>query len=208
MSRSKRNAWIAGFLFLGLWLLPSLACQQAGEILTPAEATERARQAAVPTATKPTVSQAEFQVGDEVEFAGTGFLVPLYQQVGDTSAFSHAGRGETGTVLGSQEADGQIWYLVDGPSGEGWVKAESLTALGEGTPAGPQVGDMVYLTGTGYLITIVAEPGGTRMVAGQERGVEVTILEIAEQEGETWFKIDAPTGEGWVPAENIATEKP
>jgi hypothetical protein len=46
------------------------------------------------------------------------------------------------------------------------------------------------------------------MIAGQERGVEVTIIEIAEHEGEWWYKIDAPTGEGWVPAENITADAP
>lgn len=208
MSRNRRNVLIAWILFVSLLLLPSLACEKAGEILTPEEATIRARQATAPTATRPTSTGAEFQEGDEIEFAGSEFLIPLYKEIGDKSAFSHAGRGETGTVLGSQEVDGAIWYLVDGPSGEGWVPAESLQAVGEEAPAGPQVGDKVYLTGRGYLINIVAEPGSMRMIAGQERGVEVTILEIADVEGDTWYKIDAPTGEGWVPAENITTEKP
>jgi hypothetical protein len=208
MSRHQKNAWLAWILFASLLLLPSLACARAGEILTPAEATARARQAAAPTATQPTTSQAEFQVGDTVEFTGTGFLVPLYRQAGDSSAYSHAGRGETGTVKGSQEAEGEVWYLVDGPSGEGWIRAEFLKAPGEETPTGPQVGDTVYLTGRSYLITIVSEPGSARMIAGQERDVEVIILEMAEHEGATWYKIDAPTGEGWVPAENITTEKP
>lgn len=207
MSHNGRNVWLAGILFLGLWLLPSLACSQAGEILPPEEATVRARQAVAPTTTKPAAAQAEFQVDDTVEFAGAGFLVPLYKEIGDKSAFSHAGRGETGTVLGSREVDGVIWYLVDGPSGEGWVPAESLKAMEEKAPA-VQVGDVVYLTGKGYLINLVDEPGSMHMIAGQERGREVLIVKIAEHEGKTWYKIDAPTGEGWVPAENITTEQP
>ena len=135
MSCNRKNVWIAWILFIGLLLLPSLACEKAGEILTPAEATARAREAAAPTSTPETPP----------------------------------------------------------------------TPVVEG---GIQVGDVVYLTGKGYLISIVAEPGSMRMIAGQERGVKVTIIDVADVEGETWYKIDAPTGDGWVPAENIATEKP
>lgn len=135
MSCNRKNVWIAWILFIGLLLLPSLACEKAGQILTPAEATARAREAAAPTATSETPP----------------------------------------------------------------------TPVAEG---GIQVGDVVYLTGKGYLISIVAEPGAMRMIAGQERGVEVTIIDVADVEGETWYRIDAPTGEGWVPAENITTEKP
>ena len=42
----------------------------------------------------------------------------------------------------------------------------------------------------------------------QEKGVQVEILNVTEYEGEKWYLIDAPTGEGWVPAENILTEAP
>lgn len=210
MSHHRRNAKLAWILFLALLVMPSLACDRAGEILSSEEATARAREAIPPTATRPSVNLAEFQEGDEVEFTGSGFLVPLYKKIGDTAAFSHAGRGDTGTVLGSQEQDGEVWYLVDGPSGEGWVKADSLKPVGETSEAseGPQVGDTVYLTGQGYLISLVAEPGAMRMIAGQERGTEVVIVDIVDHEGKAWYRIDAPTGEGWVPAENIATEKP
>jgi len=134
MSRRQKNVWMAWILFLGLSLLPSLACEKAGEILTPEEATARARQAAEPTATPET--QVEPTVSE-----------------------------------------------------------------------GPQVGDKVQLIGTSYLVSLVDAPGSRRMIAGQERGVEVTILEVADHEGETWYKIDAPTGVGWVPAGNISAEK-
>jgi hypothetical protein len=207
MSHRQSKPWMVWVLFLALLVGPSLACAQAGEILSSEEATARARAAVTPTSTRPSVTRAEFQAGDEVEFAGSGFLVPLYKKIGDSSAFSHAGRGDTGTVLGSQEQDGQIWYLVDGPSGEGWVEADALKPVGEASEE-PQVGDTVYLTGKSYLISLVAEPGAMRMIAGQERGTQVVIVEMADHEGETWYRIDAPTGEGWVKAENIATEKP
>ncbi|MFZ5917126.1 MAG: hypothetical protein ACOYZ7_09350 [Chloroflexota bacterium] len=214
MSQHRRNIWIVGLVFLAMLILPSLACEQAGEVLSPEDATTRAREAAAPTATKPVESAAEFQVDDTVEFVGTAFLVPIYRQPGDRTAFSHAGRGDTGTVLGSQELDGKIWYLVKSTAGEGWIEAQYLQAVGAAatpTPAaseGPQVGDTVYLTGKAYLINIVSEPGSTRMLANQERGVAVVILDSTDVGGETWYKIDAPAGEGWVKAENISTEKP
>jgi len=124
---------------IGLLLLTSLACAQAGEILTPAEATARAEATQNPV--RPTATPGAVEEGSSA-------------------------------------------------------------------PQGPQVGDAVYLTGRGFLISLVSEPGATRMIAGQERGVEVTIIEIAEHEGELWYKIDAPTGEGWVPAENITADAP
>jgi hypothetical protein len=37
----------------------------------------------------------------------------------------------------------------------------------------------------------------------------VTILDLFEaDDGTLWYLIDAPTGEGWVPAENISVEVP
>jgi hypothetical protein len=136
---ARVTALWAALSAIGLLLLTNLACAQAGEILTPAEATARAE--ATQNLVRPTATPGAFK--------------------------------------------------------EGSSAAE-----------GPQVGDAVYLTGRGFLISLVSEPGATRMIAGQERGVEVTIIEITEHEGELWYKIDAPTGEGWVPAENITTDAP
>jgi hypothetical protein len=216
-------ARIAISFLIGLLFLASLSCNQAGEILTPAEATARAEAAKVPTRAVATPSEAEkaadFQAGDTVEFTGSGHLIPMYKQPGDTVAFSYAGKGETATVRAFREIEGEAWFEIKGGAGTGWVKLESLTTpAGESdakegeeeapTPTGPQIGDTVTLVGTGYLITLVAEPGATRMQAVQERGVEVVITNIADYEGETWYMIDAPTGEGWVMAENISTEAP
>jgi len=129
----------AALWVIGMLSLASLACAQAGEILTPAEATARAEATQNPV--RPTATPGAIEEGSSA-------------------------------------------------------------------PEGPQVGDAVYLTGRGFLISLVSEPGATRMIAGQERGVEVTIIEIAEHEGDLWYKIDAPTGEGWVPAENITADAP
>lgn len=71
-----------------------------------------------------------------------------------------------------------------------------------------ELGTTVYLTGKGYLINLMDAPGSLRMIAGQERDTEVTIVESTTHEGEIWYRVSAPTGEGWVPEENVTTEKP
>ena len=69
-------------------------------------------------------------------------------------------------------------------------------------------GTTVYLTGRTYLINIFDAPGSLKMVAGQERGVAVVILDSTLLEDEIWYLIDAPTGQGWVHEENLTTEAP
>jgi len=68
-------------------------------------------------------------------------------------------------------------------------------------------GDTVYLTGR-YLISMMDAPGSNKMIAGQERGVAVTIINSATVDGVIWYQIDAPTGQGWVPESNLTTEAP
>lgn len=67
-------------------------------------------------------------------------------------------------------------------------------------------GTVAYLVGKVYLISLVDAPGSFRMIAGQERGVEVVVLQSTLYEDEIWYLVDAPTGEGWVPEENLSTE--
>jgi hypothetical protein len=210
----KTSARRAVVLAIGLLVLASLACSQAGEILSPEEATARAIEAEKPdiVMTADVAGGVDFNPGDEIEFVGAGYLVPLKKNPGDRSAYSHAGRGDLGVVLGSQVVEGEVWYQVDGPSGEGWVQAENLEAVGgeageEAATEGFQTGDELYLIGKGYLINILNEPGG-RLIANQERGVAVTVLGSADYEGEVWYLIDAPTGEGWVKVENLTVEEP
>jgi hypothetical protein len=148
LNTARKNVLWAGAVVLLVLFSASLACERAGEVLTPAEATARAEQA--------TARAREEQI------------VP------------------TGTAKPT----------IEGQSAE---TAE---------PEGPQVGDVVYLSGTAFLIRLVDKPGGTRMIAGQEKGVQVEILNLTEVEGEKWYLVDAPTGEGWVPAENVFTEAP
>ncbi len=194
---------------LALLLLASIACQ-TGEILTPEEATARAQQAQGGEAgsAPSTARGAEFQVNETVEFTGTEFLIPLRKEPGDVSPFSFAGRGDQATVLGSREVEGEVWYLVKSAAGEGWVPAKFLKSTGPSAAEGPQPGETVYLTGKGFLINLMDGPGGKRIIANQERGAAVTILEVVELEGKLWYRIDAPTGQGWVPADNISTEAP
>jgi len=73
---------------------------------------------------------------------------------------------------------------------------------------GYQIGDLVYLTNRSFLVSLMSEPGGNRMIAGQERGVQVEILQAAIVDGVLWYRIKAPTGEGWVPETNLTTEAP
>jgi hypothetical protein len=73
---------------------------------------------------------------------------------------------------------------------------------------GPQVGDMVYLVNKSFLVCLMDAPGSNKMIAGQERGAQVEILQAADVDGVFWYFIDAPTGKGWVPETNISTEAP
>jgi len=73
---------------------------------------------------------------------------------------------------------------------------------------GFQVGDVVYLTNKSFLVNMMSEPGGNRMIATQERGAKVDILQATVVDGELWYFIKAPTGEGWVPEANITDEAP
>ena len=214
---------VAVFLLLGLLLLSGLACSQAGEILTPAEATAQAEAAKAtprPLSTPKTAEEeaisTDLSIGEAVVYVGESYLIPMFTDPGSRNAFSYAGRGEAATVLDLHEVDGVLWYEVKGGAGQGWVEGKYLqAAAGEpdaetepAAPAGPQIGDTVLLTGKSYLITLVEAPGATKMKAVQERGVEVTILNLEDLEGETWYYVDAPTGEGWVKAENISVEEP
>lgn len=63
-------------LWLILLILSGLACAQAGEILTPAEATERAT-GALPSGDREGSTAGDFQVGDRAALTGRSFLVNI-----------------------------------------------------------------------------------------------------------------------------------
>ncbi len=197
-------------LMIGVLILASLACSQAGEILTPAEATARAVEAApVFTTGGSSVEGGMFEAGDKAALTDRSFLVNLYDAPGGKVSAGQE-RGAEVTVLEVSTEAGNVWYKIEAPTGEAWVPAKNLEALeGEAgtTIEGPQPGDGAYLQGRSFLVNLLDTPGG-KMIAGQERGMAITILQVVEVDGAVWYQIDAPTGQGWVPAENITTEAP
>jgi hypothetical protein len=206
-------------LFIGLLILVSLACEQSGEILSPEEATARAQEGVFqPSDDRETATGAQFEPGDPANVIGSGFLINLLDVPGGRIAGSQS-RGSTVEILESADFEGEIWYHVDSETGDGWLRATNLEPVegeteeaGEDeeapTLAGPIEGDTVYLVSSGFLVNLLAEPGG-RVQAVQERGVAVTILQRFEaEEGVFWYLIDAPTGQGWVSEDNISLEAP
>jgi hypothetical protein len=202
------KARTAIILLSGLLILASLACAQAGEILTPDEATARAQEAIQPVVSgSSSVSGGAFEAGATATLVGRSLLVNLFDAPGGKISAGQE-RGATVTVLEASMLGDVVWYKISAPTGEGWVPEENLEpAAGTEAIEGPQPGDGVYLQGRSFLVNLLDEPGG-KIVAGQERGMAVTILQVAEVDGTVWYKIDAPTGQGWVPAENITTEEP
>lgn len=203
------KARTAVILVVGMLLVTGLACSQAGEILTPAEATARAQEASQPVVSGGGVEGSAFQSGDAATLTGRSFLVNLYNEPGGKVSAGQE-RGITITVLEVASLGEDTWYKIEAPTGQGWVPAANLEPVeGEETEIieGPQPGDAVYLAGRSFLVNLLEEPGG-KIIAGQERGMAITILEIVQYEDDTWYHIDAPTGQGWVPSANITTEAP
>ncbi|MEN8172677.1 MAG: hypothetical protein ABFS03_07320 [Chloroflexota bacterium] len=204
----KQKSLLLIWLVLGVLLTFSLACAQSGEILTEAEATARAIPTAAPTLAA-MAGDSMFERGDEVELISEGFLVAIYQNAGDRTAFSHAARGDSGTILGAEMVDDQLWYQVESVGGTGWVQSASVKSVGGETVDGLWVpGTTLYTNSKGYLTNLVDAPGSIHMIAGQERGVAVTVLEAVVFEDDNWYLVDSPTGQGWTTQENLSLEKP
>jgi len=195
-----------------LLLLAGLACERAGEILTPEEATAQAQAQEASTFQTRTGEQVETtgpQVGEVVTLTGRGLLINLLNEPGGRISAGRE-RGATVTIQEIVVHENELWYRIEALTGTGWVKEDNIEPLEEEVEeasSGPQPGDKVYLTAQGFLVNLFREPGGF-ILAGQEKGAEVTIVEVTEHEGETWYLVDAPTGQGWVPAESITTEAP
>jgi hypothetical protein len=202
------KARTAILLMIGLLILAGLACAQAGEVLPPAEATARARGAAEPaSAGSSSVEGGAFEAGNTATLVGRSFLVNLFDEP-DGKISAGQERGSAVTILEVSTVEDEIWYKVEAPTGEGWVPAENLEpAEEEAVLEGPQAGDGAYLAGQSFLVNLLDAPGG-KIIAGQERGMAITIIEVTQVDGEVWYHIDAPTGQGWVPAENVTTEAP
>jgi hypothetical protein len=188
--------------------LAALACAKAGEIVTSEEATRRAEEANIYVPVESVDTEGP-QIGDRVLLAGRSFLVNLLDAPGGRIQGGQE-RGAEVVIEDIAAREGELWYRVRASTGTGWVPETNIEAIEseeEAVPEGPQVGDTVYLTGRLFLVNLYSRPGGL-IAAGQERGVTVTILQIANHEGNTWYQIKAPTGEFWAPAENITVEAP
>lgn len=221
MRASQRKGQRSLLWFISLLLVAGLACAQAGEVLTPEEATERARNPVVTNGESDV--EGDYAIGEEATLVGEGFLINLLDQPGGRITGGQA-RGATVTVEQIAEAeDGEIWYRIQSSGSGGWVRgtnlepkeggetAEDDSGEGEGgegaAGAAFQPDDTVYLTGVGFLINLLDQPGG-RIVAGQERGAAVTVLDSAQQDGVVWYRVRAAGGEGWVSEENVTGEAP
>ena len=220
MKRKNRHQ----FLKLVLLLLSSLAlllvvsgCEK-GEVITPAEATARAKEARAVKIKKTATPGGKTESGSDVipngtkaTLVGKAYLINIYKEPGSTRIHVQQEKGVEVEVMDVTKVNGETWYLIDAPAGQGWVKAENLelkTPGREEASGGLKPGDTAYLTGKSYLINLYQEPDGKRIIAQQERGAAVQIQDIHEGDGETWYLVDAPTGLGWVRAENVTAEKP
>jgi hypothetical protein len=123
----KRNFAISLFVLIFLFLI-SIACQQSGEIISPAEATQRyeSTQAAEAGDFVEILEGATYPVGSAVELTEQGLLVALYKDPSDNNPFSFATRGDQVEVVGSMEYEGEIWYKVTSPAGDGWLPETNL----------------------------------------------------------------------------------
>ncbi|MFP3854997.1 MAG: GW dipeptide domain-containing protein [Anaerolineales bacterium] len=198
-------------LAIAALMLASLACE-TGQVLTPEEATQVAVETRVAeVASAGQAIEAELGPGDTVELQGNSLLVPLFEEPGSTDAVTQVARGDTGTVLEAVEFQAEVWYAVETDDGTGWVKQANVEPVGEmtgGLRPEFEVGQTVYLQGVQYLIGIMDAPGSTTMAAAQERGTAVTIEETRSVGGNIWYRIKAPTGEGWVSESNLTAEEP
>ncbi len=201
------------FLLFGLLLVTSAACVK-GEVITPAEATARAKAARSVKVKKTATPGGKTESGADVipngtkaVLVGKAYLINIYKEPGSTRIHVQQEKGVEVTVQDATTVDGETWYLIDAPAGQGWVKAENLEIQTE-EASGFKSGDTAYLAGKSYLINLYQEPDGKRIIAQQERGAQVEIKDVHQADGETWYLVDAPTGLGWVRAENVTAEKP
>ncbi len=207
---------LALFLLISLVLLAAMACQK-GEVITPAEATARAKETRSVRLRKTATPGGKTETGANVIPAGTKatlvgktYLINIYREPNGKRIIAQQEKGMEVTILDVTQVDSKTWYLIDAPAGQGWVQGENLK-VEEPKAAGSELkpGDVVFLTGKSYLINLYREPNGKRIIAQQERGAQVTILDVQQgEDGKTWYLIDAPTGQGWVRGENVTAEKP
>ena len=199
----------SSYLAVAALLLATLACNQAGEVLSPEEATQYAVEAAVVTAV-PTVVSSEtgIQVGDRVRFASRDYLVLMRRDPGSSLIAVQSERGASGTVLNSQDVDGVAWYQVETSGGVGWVKGDILEIVSFEGAAELVEGDTAFLTGSTEVVKLLVAPGNNLGSRESVVGAEVTILQVTDFEGDTWYKVRSAEGEGWVLPTSLTVEAP
>lgn len=197
------------YLAVGFLIVASLACAQAGSILTPEEATQQTQATVEAGIGLGEGSETNIHPGDTVEFVGTGYLVLLREEPGSNSTSVQSQRGVKGIVLGSQVYEDDVWYLIETVGGQGWLPSELVELVEEAESVVYGVGDVAYLSGTEELVNILEGPGTTSDIREtQAVGVEVTILESSELDGALWYRVETPTGEGWIAEDSLTTEAP
>jgi hypothetical protein len=124
----KRKNLIYILAAVSVIILLSLACKQSGEIITPAEATQRyeATQGAQIGDVVVIAEGAVFNPGDKAVLESEGYLVGMFQQPGGRTPFSYATRGDEVTIRSSVDVDGEIWYEIESIAGEGWLPASNF----------------------------------------------------------------------------------
>ncbi len=124
----KRRNLLSILITLSLLFLISIACQQSGEIITPAVATQRyeATQVAIAGEVVGEIEGVAFPAGSTVELNSESFLVGLYKEAGGISTVTFASRGDQVTVMGSMELEGEIWYKIESSAGNGWIPEANL----------------------------------------------------------------------------------
>lgn len=124
----KRNNLTLILAALSALFIVSLACRQSGEIISPAEATQRyeATEAAQTGEVVVVADGAVFNPGDKAVLASEGYLVGMYQEPGGRTPFSYATRGDEVTIGSSVDIDGVIWYEIKSLAGNGWLPATNF----------------------------------------------------------------------------------
>ena len=191
--------------FLMILVLAALACSKAGLVLTPEEATAIADMEAQATADAAIAATGDLaiQVGDRVRFIGSDYLVLMKRDPGTLLIAVQSEKGSIGVVLAIQVVDDVLWYQIEVKGGAGWlpeILIEKVEDTGEDIL---EVGETADLVGSGATVDILVAPGNSLGSVKQEVGVDVTIIQVTGFEGQVWYRIVTPAGEGWVPANNL-----
>lgn len=122
----KTSRYFAIAFFILVLGLMSIACQYAGEIITSAEATQRALPSPTPTSDASIVSK--FSEGDPAVVVGGDFgaLVPLYTDPGGSIFTSQVMNNTAVTINGIRIVNENTWYQIEGMTGDGWIQEANL----------------------------------------------------------------------------------